>query len=536
MRSRHATDYLIVGGGSAGCVLANRLSAAANCHVTLIEAGDWDRSPFIRMPAGFIQLMRSGKFDWHYHTEPEEHLDGRQLFWPRGKVIGGSSAINGMIYVRGHPSDYDRWAQYGNRGWSYPECLPYFQKSESWQDGADDVHGGSGPLQTSRHGIRHPIAKAFVEAGVEAGYPYNPDFNSGEQLGFGPCDSTIGGGRRSSASEAFLHPARSRPNLTIITRALATRILVERGRAVGLEVVRDNQIEILRAEREVILSGGVINSPQLLQLSGIGNGDHLRHIGVEVIHELNGVGQNLQDHPVATIKQGIRQPISLSSQIKPLKAATALARYALFKSGPAAHHGIQALGFVKTTPDLIAPDIQYHLLLVMYDDHGRNVADTHGFMPFFNLSRPESRGTVLLKSGDPKVQPAIRANYFGRYEDLRAMREGFKITRNIIAQKAFDLLRDQEYSPGAEVRTDQEIEAYLRRTVQSVYHPVGTCKMGSDPLAVVDDRLCVHGIDGLRVVDASIMPTLTSGNTNAPTIMIAEKAADMILNPRESEP
>jgi choline dehydrogenase len=423
----------------------------------------------------------------------------------------------------------------GNRGWSYAECLPYFQKSEGWRGAADEIHGKDGPLATSRHGIVHPIAEAFVKAGVEAGYPHNKDFNSGDQLGFGPCDSTIGEGVRSSTARAFLEPARRRQNLTVVSGAMATRILIEKGRATGVEVARGRDVSTVRAEREVILCGGVINSPQLLQLSGVGPGEPLRRLGIKVLHELEGVGQNLQDHPVATVKQTIRQPISFAAKVRPWRAAASVARYMLFKSGPTAHHGIEALGFVKTRPDLVAPDLQYHLLLLIYDDHGRAISDRHGFMPFFNISRPESRGSVMIRSTDPMQAPAIRANYFSARRDLETMREGLKITREIIAQKAFDPYRAEELAPGPAVRTDAEIEAWLRQSAQSVYHPVGTCRMGSDPLAVVDDRLRVRGLDGLRVVDASVMPTITSGNTNAPTIMIAERAADFILG-REMKP
>lgn len=531
--SKISAEYVIVGGGSAGCVLANRLSADPAVRVVLVEAGGWDRDPFIAMPAGFIQLMRSGRYDWGYKTEPVPGLEGRSLFWPRGKVVGGSSSINGMIYVRGHPSDYDGWAQQGNRGWSYEECLPYFRKSERWVGGGNDVHGGDGELNTSRQPPVHPVARAFVAAAVEAGHPANPDMNSGDQRGFGPCDSTIGGARRSSAAAAFLHPVKNRKNLTVLTRTLATRVLLEKERAVGIECLSGGKPLRILADGEIILAGGTINSPQLLQLSGIGPADRLRRAGVEPLHDLPGVGENLQDHLVATVKQGTRGARMLSAEVAWWRAAMSLGRYALLRSGPAAHHGIQVLGFADSRPGLAAPDIQYHLLLLMYDNHGRSIDGAEGFMPYFNLSRPQSRGRIFVRSADPTAAPAIQPNYLQEGEDVRVMREGLKIARDIIARPAFDAYRSHEFAPGADIAGDAEIDRYVRRTAESVYHPVGTCKMGSDSFSVVDDRLRVRGIDRLRVIDASIMPTISSGNTNAPTIMIAERGASFVLERHE---
>ncbi len=532
-------DYIIVGGGSAGCVLANRLSADPAVQVTLIEAGGWDKSPFIHMPAGYFQLMKTGKIDWNYHTVPQKHLNNREMFWPRARVMGGCSCVNGMIYIRGHASDYDRWAQFGNRNWSYDECLPYFRRSESWADGDDEFHGGDGPLKTSRYGLKHPLAAAFVEAGRQAGYPVTNDFNGAQQEGFGPCDSTLDRSgikaTRSNAARAYIKSIRHRPNLTVITHALVSRLLIEGGRAVGVEYVHKREIKQLRTSGEVILSGGTVNSPQLLQLSGVGEPAHLRALGIEVKAELPGVGMNLQDHLAIGLKQRVSQPISLLPYVAPLKAAMALGQYVLRGNGPGAYHGIEALAFVKTRPELVAPNLQYHFIMIMYDDHGRHIIPEHGFMPYFNVARPESRGSIRIRSTDPRVHPDIQPNYFEQPDDLRVMRDGIKISRDIVAQAAFDPYRGTEYAPGADVRTDDEIDNYLRAKVESIYHPVGTCKMGSDAMAVVDDRLRVHGVEGLRVVDASVMPTLVTGNTNAPTIMIAEKASDFIRSEAGSD-
>jgi choline dehydrogenase len=522
-------DYVIAGGGSAGCVLANRLSADPTVKVALLEAGPADKNFLIHMPAGYAALMKTGWVDWGYHTEPQAGLHGRKLFWPRGRVLGGSSSINAMIYIRGVPSDYDMWSQLGNRGWAWDSVFPYFKKAESYLPGPDTYHGGDGPLKVSRPGVQGPLNVAWIEAGQQAGYSYTPDFNGEQQEGFGPIDCTTANGRRSSAAVSYLRPALDRTNLTIITKAQATRILVEGGRAVGLEYAQKKQRNQIRADREVIVCGGSINSPQLLLLSGIGPADEISPHGIKAIHNLPGVGKNLQDHLHGAVKHYCTQPISLYSVVKPTALPRHIIYYLFTHKGPAATMGLESLAFLKSGPEMIAPNLQYHFAPVLYTDHGRTIIYRHGFMGYYNMQRPEARGEITLKSADPLAHPAIQPNYLQNETDLRTLRDGFNILRDVFRQQAFDPYRGDEFAPGPKVRTDAEIDDYHRSTGETLYHPVGTCKMGQDEMAVVDESLRVRGIEGLRVVDASIMPRLVSGNTNAPTIMIAEKAASMIL-------
>lgn len=522
-------DYIIIGAGSGGAVLINRLSANPDVTVEVVEAGGWDTSPWIHMPMGYFRLMQTLQLDWGYHTVPQKHVNNRVMFVPRAKSIGGCTTVNGMIYTRGHRTDYDHWAQLGNKGWGYDSILPYFRRAENWGGGGDEqVHGFEGPLATTRNEILAQPCVAYRDACLQLGVPYNPDLNGGEQYGVGPCDGTVRDGIRSSVSRCYIKPVKKRPNLTFHVRAMASRIIVKAGRAVGVEFIQNRQKKTIYADKEVILCGGAFNSPHLLQISGIGDPGHLQRIGVRTVHELPGVGRNLQDHLASSVKQGLSKPISLLNQTRPYAAALALLQYYTTGKGPVAGHGVEVMSFLKTREDLIAPDVQTHFNNIMYRDHGREIINVEGCMPYFNISRPQSRGTVMAKSSDPFQLPDLDPNFLSVPDDLRVLRDALRMHREILAQPAFDAIRGEEYAPGAARQTDAELDDYIRNDCNSVYHPVGTCKMGSDPMAVVDDELRVHGLAGLRVVDASVMPTLTSGNTNAPTIMIAERAADLI--------
>ncbi len=525
------TDFVIVGAGSAGCVLANRLSADPSVRVTLLEAGGRDGSFLYRMPAGFFALMQTGKGNWNFETVPQENLNGRVLYFPRGKVLGGSSSINGLVVSRGNAGDYDHWAQLGNAGWSYKDCLPYFKRIESYPAGNPMHRGHSGPIAVTATPIEamNPSSRAWIEGGMQAGHPFNKDVNEGNPIGMAQMQGNYADGVRHSASARYLNTILNRPNLKVITGALVKRVIIEGGRATGIEYLQRGQLETIRVSREAILSGGVVNSPQILQLSGIGDPRDIQPHGIAVRHELPGVGRNLRDHIAVAVKQRMTKPLSLLATLKPLAMVKALGQYLLFRSGPTSVGGLEAWAHLNSRPGLAYPDLQIYTVPLMYNDHGRDVIKEEGFQAVMNGSRPGSVGTIRIRSNDPTVAPAIDPRYFSDSEDLRVLRAGIRLSREIFAQKAYDDFRGNEYAPGAGATSDADLDAYIRTNANTLYHPLGTCKMGSDEMAVVDTALRVRGIDGLRVIDASVMPDIISGNTNFPTMMIAERGAEFIL-------
>jgi choline dehydrogenase len=525
-------DYIIVGAGSAGCVLANRLSEDGTASVLLVEAGPLDHSLFIHMPSALSYPMANQKYTWLYESEPEPFMNGRRIHCPRGRVIGGSSSINGMVYIRGHALDYDAWANSaGLQDWSYAHCLPYFRKAETRAQGGDTYRGDAGPLHVSTGACRNPLYGAFMDAGKQAGYPYTSDMNGYQQEGLGPMDMTVHKGRRWSTAMAYLRPAWKRKNLTVQMRSLVTRVVFEGAesrRAVGVEVIYKGQVQQLRAAKEVILAGGAINSPQLLKLSGIGQPQELQPLGIALTAPLAGVGENLQDHLETYVQFECTQPITLFSALKPLNKLKIGLEWLLFSSGLGATNHFESGGFIRSEAGVRHPDLQYHFLPMAVRYDGKSPATCHGFQAHVGPMRPTSRGHVRLRDAKATTAPSILFNYMSTEQDRKEMRAAVRLTREIFQQTAFDAYRGAELSPGIRVQSDDEIDAHIRANAETAYHPSGTCRMGTDDMAVTDGQGRVHGVERLRVVDASIMPRVVSGNLNAPTIMMAEKLSDVI--------
>ena len=534
---RRSFDYIVVGAGSAGCVLANRLSAQPQNRVLLIEAGPRDWNPVFRVPVMAGRLFMGRYCNWSFATEPEPHMAGRSIPWPRGKVLGGSSSINGMIYARGNRLDYDGWAQQGLRSWSYERVLPYFRRSERHHRGGDEFHGGDGLLPVGPSTSSNPLFDAFVQAGQEAGHRLNPDFNGAEQEGVGRYDYNIWGGQRWSSARSFLDPVRSRPNLTILTGAHLLRIVIERGKAGGVEVEHAGQRLRLTADREVALACGAINSPMALMHSGVGDPDSLAELGLPVTAELKGVGRNLQDHVHVVVAHESKTPDETYDHLRIDRAAVGFAQAAMFGKGPFSRFPHEGGAFLKTDPAAAAPDVQIHFFAGgatgLRHPFSRPASGRYGTGHVFYGSvcqlRPQSVGELTLRSADPKAPPVIHANYLSSDVDRTVMRKGVGLVRQIFAQAAFDPHRGREVTPGPEVTTDAQIDAYIAANASTIFHPVGTCRMGLDDMAVVDEDLRVRGVEGLRVIDASIMPRIVSSNTHAPTVMIAERGAELML-------
>jgi choline dehydrogenase len=528
-----AFDYIVTGAGSAGCVVAARLSESGRHRVLLLEAGDSDRKFWVHVPMGYARLFADPRVNWMFESEPEPELEGRTLYQPRGKVLGGTSSINGMVYMRGNHADYDEWRQRGCTGWDWDNVLPFFKKAEDQERGASEYHGAGGPLRVSDQPVQWELAERWIAAAIEAGLPANDDFNGAQQDGAGHFQSTTNRGRRWSAAAAYLGPARGRHNLTVRTGAHATRILIEDGHAAGVEFVCNGAIHSARARGEVIVSGGVYGSPQLLQLSGLGPGELLREYGISVVRDMPAVGADLQDHFYVRLAFRCTKPITMNDIANSsVRRTLAGAQYVFFRTGPLSSNGVCAGAFARSDQRLDRPDLQLNFTTWSYAGRDRRGVRAHPF-PGFSVSavhlRPDGRGTVQIKSADPLAPPAIRFNFLRSQEDIHALTAGMRLARDIARQPALADYVAEEILPGAAVETDAEFEMSIRRNGLSNLHPVGTCRMGADEAAVLDPRLKVHGVGGLRVADASVMPSVPAGNTNAPTIMIGEKAAAMIL-------
>ncbi|WP_281648446.1 choline dehydrogenase [Parendozoicomonas sp. Alg238-R29] len=522
-------DYVVVGAGSAGCVLANRLTESGNNKVLLIETGGSDKSIFIQMPTALSIPMNTKKYAWQYETQPEPFLDNRRMHCPRGKVLGGSSSINGMVYVRGHARDFDEWQSHGATEWDYSHCLPYFQKAESWAWGGDDYRGDSGPLAVNNgNEMQNPLYRAFIKAGTEAGYMETSDYNGCRQEGFGPMHMTIKNGLRWSTANAYLRPAMKRSNLTVVTHAQVHRVLLNGTQATGVAFQQKGQLKQAKVSKEVILSAGSIGSPHILQLSGIGPRGVLEKAGIPVKHELPGVGENLQDHLEFYFQFRCKEPITLNGKLDPFNKFLIGARWFFKKDGLGSTNHFESCGFIRSKAGVEWPDMQYHFLPAAMRYDGRSAFDGHGFQVHIGHNKPKSRGWVRATSADPNVHPEIQFNYLEHEEDREGFRQCVRLTREIINQPAFDQYRGSEIQPGEQIQTDKEIDEFVRQSVESAYHPSCSCRMGIDDMAVVDPETRVRGLSGLRVVDSSIFPTIPNGNLNAPTIMVAERAADLI--------
>jgi len=523
-------DYLIIGAGTAGCVLANRLTENSQNNVAIFEAGKPSDIWKVNMPLAILYTMHDPKYNYKYYSEPESNLNNRKLFCPRGKMIGGCSAHNGMVYVRGNPNDYERWSSFGLKDWSYEKVLPYFKKIETWSEGENEYRGGKGMLPVNQSKNKNPLFKAFIDSAVEAGYDHNKDMNGRIQEGFGMYDVTIHQGERASVSKYYLNPAKKRKNLNIFSEAFVEKIIFDGKKAVGIEVKIKNKIEKIYANKEIILSGGSINSPQLLMLSGVGPQAHLREKGIEVIHSLEGVGRNLQDHLETYIQQECKTPDTLYSYVNKLRMIKIGLQWFLNRTGPCSYSFLEAGGFCKSSPEKEYPNIQFHFFPAFVIDHGLVDPDRHGFQLHASPNHPKSRGNITLNSSNPYDYPKIRFNYLEDPEDLKQTKECIHVARNILKQSSLKPFAGKEIGPGENSQSDEQLEEYIRSKAETAYHPSCTLKMGLDKMSVVDEKLKVHGLDNLRVVDASVMPEITSGNLNAPTLMIAERAADFIKN------
>jgi choline dehydrogenase len=523
-------DYIIIGAGSAGCVLANRLSKNASNQVGIFEAGNASDIWKVKMPLALLYTMHDPKYNWKYYSEPEPYLNNRRLFCPRGKMVGGCSSHNGMVFVRGNKNDYERWESFGLKSWSYNKVLPYFKKIENWSGGENQYRGSLGPLPVNQSKNNNPLFKAFLNSSSEAGHKINPDMNGEDQVGFGMFDTTIHKGQRASVSRYYLNPAKKRKNLNIFSNSFVEKIIFDGKKAIGIEVKIKDKVEKIYAEKEIILSGGSINSPQLLMLSGVGESDHLKQKGINVIHDLKGVGKNLQDHLETYIQQECKTTDTLYKYTKLVPKVLAGIQWFLSKSGPCSQSFLEAGGFAKSSPERDIANVQFHFFPSFVINHGLVNPSSHGYQLHASPNHPKSRGLITLNSSDPYEYPKILFNYLEHEDDLKQTRESISVARKILAQNSLAKYAGKEIGPGPDVQSKDALDEYIKSNAETAYHPCGTLKMGKDKMAVVDENLKIYGLQNIRVVDASVMPEIPSGNLNAPTLMIAEKASDLILS------